>query len=254
VAQPNRKSSRSKPSIARHPLFPVIVALWCAALFGVGSLALRPTLFESLVLAGHLDRFVPAAAPPLGAKAQLALVLLFGLVGAVIGWVLAKRIAGRGARPAPQVLKVADVELDESLWPGAAEKAPAPAAQDWDAEPAFAGSEPAAPAEAADPTTPEPAAAEPAPMTAAQRIAGAPLDSLSLVELMERLAIGLHRRQQLPADAPEPTDALVRLRRLGERNSARALPVPPASRPVPEETEKALRDALATLQRMSGSG
>jgi hypothetical protein len=280
LAYPNRKPSRSKPSLSRHPLFPAIVALWFAALFGLGSLALRPALLEALVLAGHIDHFVPAAAPPLGAKARLLLALLLGIVGAAIGWTLAKRLVERGPRPAPQVLKVADVDLDEPLpRPGDTEKAAPPPLQDEGTGPVFHRGDPVPQAAPVEPTAQEPPApredpeppqepglivAEPAPMTAAERIAVAPLDSLSHVELMERLALGLRRRRELleaaaaagvpQPVAPEPADAVVRLRRLSERNGARAMAVAAVPKPVSQETEKALRDALATLQRISGSG
>lgn len=263
MAQPNRKprlqtTTGSKPSISRHPLFPGIVALWFAALFGLGGLTLPPMLLESLVLAGHIDHLVPAAAPPLGEKAQLLLALLIGLAGAIAGWVLAKRMARRKPRPAPQVLKVADVDVDLDE-PSPRPKASMPAPQrdeDEDAGPVFERSEPAPSAAPGEHS--EPVAAEVAPPTAAERIAGAALDSLSHVELIERLAIGLQRRRQrLEAasdGAIEPTDAVVRLHRLGERNSARPMPAAAMPKPVPQETERALRDALATLQRMSGSG
>lgn len=85
--------------ISRHPLFPAIVALWFGALFGLGSLAVRPTLLEELVLAGGIDTLVPAAAPPLGLTARILLALGMALLGGVIGATVARRIA----RPKPQL-------------------------------------------------------------------------------------------------------------------------------------------------------
>lgn len=85
--------------ISRHPLFPAIVALWFGALFGLGSLAVRPTLLEELVLAGGIDTLVPAAAPPLGLTARILLALGMALLGGVIGATVARRIA----RPKPEL-------------------------------------------------------------------------------------------------------------------------------------------------------
>src|SRR5690606_19602482 len=97
---------------------------------------------------------------------------------------------------------------------------------------------------------------------------------LSAVELVERLAIALQRRQkrlgsmpghaqnandaldsppapgEAPNAAPEPGRPVIRLPGLADRQRAHlALSV---SAPAPQETEKALREALAELQRMSG--
>ncbi|MEP7222521.1 MAG: hypothetical protein ABI673_07625 [Novosphingobium sp.] len=85
--------SRKKLPISRHPLFPAMVCLWFAALFGLGSLAIRPSLLENAVLALHIDTLVPAAAPPLGITARIILALAMFAVGAVIGLVLGLRIA-----------------------------------------------------------------------------------------------------------------------------------------------------------------
>ena len=91
-----------------HPLFPAIVALWFAALFGLGSLAIRPALIESAVLATGLHALVPAAAPPLGLTARLLIAIAMAALGAVIGVVLARRLAApvaaaprRAVRSAP---------------------------------------------------------------------------------------------------------------------------------------------------------
>ena len=99
MAEQNRKSSRSKASLTRHPLFPAIVALWFGALFCLGSLAVRASSIESLVLATHLDSLVPAAAPPLGLTARILLALVMAGIGGSIGALIARRIAG----PAKQV-------------------------------------------------------------------------------------------------------------------------------------------------------
>ena len=83
----------SKAPVTKHPLFPAMVALWFGALFGLGSLAVRASLLESMVLSLSLDVLLPAAAPPLGMKFRLILALLLAAIGVAMGAVLARRIA-----------------------------------------------------------------------------------------------------------------------------------------------------------------
>lgn len=99
MAPQKRKSSSGKP-ITSHPLFPAIVALWFGALFGLGSLAIRPSLLESAVVAIGLDGIVPAAAPPLGVTARILIALVLAALGALVG----AKLAAWFARPKP-VLK-----------------------------------------------------------------------------------------------------------------------------------------------------
>lgn len=96
MAKQKRKPAKGKP-ITSHQLFPAVVALWFGALFGLGSLAVRPSLLEGLVLKSHLDLVIPAAAPPLGVTARILVALILAALGAMIGIVLARRIA----RPKP---------------------------------------------------------------------------------------------------------------------------------------------------------
>lgn len=97
--QTGTQPKANRPSLTAHPLFPAIIALWFGALFGLGSLAIRPGLIESLVLKLHIDLIVPAAAPPLGITARLLLSLGMALVGGAIGALIARRIT----RPKPEV-------------------------------------------------------------------------------------------------------------------------------------------------------
>ncbi|MFM5917444.1 MAG: hypothetical protein ACKOOL_07920 [Novosphingobium sp.] len=91
MSKHQRKPAKGKP-ITANPLFPAVVALWFGALFGLGSLAVRPSLLEDLVLKSHIDLVIPAAAPPLGITARILLALVLAALGAVIGIALARRL------------------------------------------------------------------------------------------------------------------------------------------------------------------
>ncbi|MDE1916280.1 MAG: hypothetical protein KGJ57_11715 [Sphingomonadales bacterium] len=82
--------------LAGHPLFGPLVMLWFAALFGLSVLAIEGATLEHWVLAMKIDEILPAAAPPLGVKARLLAAVAMGVVGAGLGWVVA-----RVMRPAP---------------------------------------------------------------------------------------------------------------------------------------------------------
>ncbi|MCK9541342.1 MAG: hypothetical protein M0R03_04845 [Novosphingobium sp.] len=99
MADTQRKHTGGSVPITRHPLFPAIVALWFGALFGLGSLAVRPGLIEDLVVASGIDSAIPAAAPPLGATARILIALTMTGLGGLLGAVVARRIA----RPEPRV-------------------------------------------------------------------------------------------------------------------------------------------------------
>src|SRR5690606_31067466 len=91
----------AKPPISLHPAFPVIVALWFAALLGLGSLILPVVLLEHAVEASGLATLVPAAGPPLGFTARGIVAVTAALGGGIIGIAMARRIA-RAHRPAPE--------------------------------------------------------------------------------------------------------------------------------------------------------
>ena len=99
-------ASTGKVPLIRNPLFPLVAAVWCAALFGLGSLALGSTSLENIVLGLRLDRVIPAAAPPLGFTARLLFALLLAVAGSVlglgVGLALRRRPADAGANePTP---------------------------------------------------------------------------------------------------------------------------------------------------------
>ncbi|HMP55674.1 MAG TPA: hypothetical protein PKD92_03775, partial [Novosphingobium sp.] len=119
------KGARPQP-ITRHPLFPVLVALWFAALFGLGSLAVRIGLVEALVLRLRLDLILPFAAPPLGMKARVLIALAMATTGALAGLWLGRRL-GQAGQPRPQ--GSASGGIADSLKRVIARDMPAPAAR-----------------------------------------------------------------------------------------------------------------------------
>ncbi|OYX41345.1 MAG: hypothetical protein B7Y87_04560, partial [Sphingomonadales bacterium 32-64-22] len=58
-------ANQPKPSISAHRLFPAVVALWFATLFGLGLLVLPASALERIVGASGISAVLPSAAPPL---------------------------------------------------------------------------------------------------------------------------------------------------------------------------------------------
>ncbi|OBX18127.1 hypothetical protein A9995_13275 [Erythrobacter sp. QSSC1-22B] len=85
-------ASRTTKPFTAHPAFPVIVALWFAALLGLGTFVVPPANFEGLVVGTGLANLVPAAAPPLGDTARLAISAVAALLGALLGLAIAARV------------------------------------------------------------------------------------------------------------------------------------------------------------------
>jgi hypothetical protein len=101
--------------IRQHRSFPAIVALWFGALFGLGSLAIRPGLLESLVVSAQIDRLIPAAAAPLGDTARILIALGLTAFGALLGTVIGLRIARprRDASEQEQVASPSEAPADQ---------------------------------------------------------------------------------------------------------------------------------------------
>lgn len=93
-----RKGGSHLP-VSAHPVFPVIVALWFAALFGIGILVLPGILIERAVDATGLAAIVPSAAPPLGFSARLMLAAGAGMVGALGGLLIARKVVAAQSSP-----------------------------------------------------------------------------------------------------------------------------------------------------------
>ena len=86
-------TSQAKAPISAHPLFPAVVAVWFAALFGFGSGVLPTVLFEHLITATGISSLIPSATPPLGDTFRIILSLTFAVIGALLGFALARRLA-----------------------------------------------------------------------------------------------------------------------------------------------------------------
>jgi len=93
MAQSTSASQPARAPISAHPAFPAIVALWFAALLGLGSLVLPIALIERLVTVTRIASLIPAAEPPLGFTARAAIALGASIAGAVIGLLLARKVA-----------------------------------------------------------------------------------------------------------------------------------------------------------------
>lgn len=268
MANTIRTKPRAHRPITQHPLFPAVVALWFGALFGMAAAAIRAATLEAVVRTLRIDSVIVAAAPPLGPNAQVAFALLLTAIGGVIGYIAARRLAGD---PAP--VSVRQPTPTASEWPGTALsqagaepfepvaeiEARAPIDEEHEDGPAASLDIAETPIE--DPAIEEianaPSAAK--PLSAAERLASADLDALSHVELMERLAIAIDRRRQRinQADTGIGTGADTGIALPGLRNDpVVSFPAAAARRTASvvarnDHTEAALRDALATLQRMS---
>jgi hypothetical protein len=89
-----------QPPLSLHPAFPAIVALWFAALLGIGSLVLPAALLDKVVTMTGIASLIPAAAPPLGLTARSLIALVGALAGAGLGISVARRVAN-SHRPEP---------------------------------------------------------------------------------------------------------------------------------------------------------
>lgn len=116
--------TKKKAPITGHPAFPVTVALWFAALFGMGSLLVQPGLLESLVLAIRLDRLIPAAAPPLGFTARTLVAVLLAGTGGLIGFAVGRAIRGSAGAPRREA-PAQSVQRGRAAAPAPAAEAPA---------------------------------------------------------------------------------------------------------------------------------
>ena len=93
--------------ISAHPAFPAIVALWFAALLGLGSLVLPVAVIERLVMLTHISSIIPAAEPPLGFTARAGIGLAASIGGTLLGlWLAHKVVASSVREPRPRSLSL----------------------------------------------------------------------------------------------------------------------------------------------------
>ncbi len=97
VSESPRHKHSGQPPVSTHPAFPVIVALWFAALLGIGSMVLPIDLFERFAVASGLADIFQAAQPPLGATARIVVAMVAGVIGAIAGTLVAGRIRAANA-------------------------------------------------------------------------------------------------------------------------------------------------------------
>ncbi|MDE2560856.1 MAG: hypothetical protein KGL48_01290 [Sphingomonadales bacterium] len=105
------KQTKPQP-ITAHRLFPAIVALWFAALFGIGSFVVPVGLLEKLVALTGLPKLVPAAAPPLGFTARGMVALTLAGIGVIAGLVVALRLRSKPEAQAPRRRRGRDTHPD----------------------------------------------------------------------------------------------------------------------------------------------
>ncbi len=79
-----------------------MIAIWAAALFGLGCALIPAPVIGRLISASGLPALLPAAVPPIGQEARIVLCLAAALLGARIGLGLARLYANarRSANPA----------------------------------------------------------------------------------------------------------------------------------------------------------
>lgn len=93
MAGKRKSASAPKAPISSHPFFPIVVAVWFAALLGLGSLILPVVLFERFFAATGIASVVPSTQAPLGLTARLLIGTTAGLTGAIAGLLVARKVA-----------------------------------------------------------------------------------------------------------------------------------------------------------------
>ena len=239
-SQQTRQQPGRKAPISSHPAFPVIVALWFAALLGIGSLIVPAVLLERLVAVTGLSTILSSAEPPLGDTARTIIALIGAGLGAVSGLLIARRVIGAyaptGLAPVYEVKVPISameelgalsfdqaVDEDHSLAPQAAspvnERLRAPIAPE-EITPADL-SEPNPPQDApeeapnetleefanaaeipAEPASHHTLTAGPVAGMTTQQLIAEPLNQLGIVQLVERFALSLQHNAPTVAEQP----------------------------------------------------
>lgn len=87
----------AKPPISAHRAFAPIVALWFAALLGLGSMVLPVAQIERLVHLTGIANYLSVVAPPLDLTGRLIFAGVLALLGGAIGHVIARRLGASHA-------------------------------------------------------------------------------------------------------------------------------------------------------------
>lgn len=235
MADKTRTNPAARRSIASHPLFPVIVVLWCGALFGMASLAIRTELIESAVMSSGIDGVVPMAAPPLGKTARILIALLATGLGCLVGLLVMRRFS-RPSAEAPVRRRRSSPAMEEAASPvslfGGARRG-----EGDDAEPASEEQEEA-------PTAPlgrrrrftiareeQPQAAAPMPSAQILNVADLDLDPFDPEADAPRWVRNIDQ-DTAPTDTPEPLES--RTSTLFDSYARRLTPVASVEEPIPE--------------------
>ncbi len=88
---------KGKAPITAHRAFPLVVAMWFAALLGLGTLILPVAMIEGLIDSTGLAAIIPSAAPPLGATFRLGVAVLGAVLGAGLGLMVARKVTPASA-------------------------------------------------------------------------------------------------------------------------------------------------------------
>lgn len=270
-------NKQAKAPISTHPAFPAIVALWFAALLGIGSLIVPSVVFEQILAISGLAEIVPAAGAPLGFSTQLGIALAGTAIGTLAGLILARKLAGGGLRQGgssgseddfpwakPPICALEElgaasldqsVEDEASVEPAAAELHSFAMPDETPDEAGIALPEGRPEVELAPQALGQ---NSPTGMSAEQLIRR-PLDELGIVQLVERFALSLQQRpasafheQNSPFAAGEPDDdadegeEFTSLLNLRKTSAARK------SVELPEDRDSDPSEAVAVFPRQEG--
>lgn len=210
-------SQTGRKPVAAHPLFAPLVTLWGGALLGLGTLAAHPAAIAAALAPVTMAQLFPATVLAV-VPSNAALAASLGTVGAIAGMAsarLAKRMMARGKKTSrDHVLVMPEVPL---LHPAAVQEL---------REPQLGRN--ADPAPVLEVAVPSPPAAVRQP----------PVLDISAIELA----------QTGTNDAALDLAAFV-----SERQDAMAEPAAALPARSREDTERALRDALAALRELRGA-
>lgn len=110
VTGSNKANPAAQAPVSAHPLFPLIVAMWFAALLGIGTMILPQTLFDRASAGLGMESA--------GFGVRLFSGLLAGGLGAVAGVLLARKVAsGHSGGARPRVRQPALAGQDETRRP-----------------------------------------------------------------------------------------------------------------------------------------